>query len=31
MIKKIFAIADIHIPNSEEKRPYSQQLKKAIT
>lgn len=30
MIKKIFAIADIHIPNSEEKRPYSEMLKQAI-
>ena len=30
MIKEIFAIADIHIPNSEEKRPYSEMLKQAI-
>lgn len=30
MIKKIFAIADIHIPNKEEKRPYSEMLKQAI-
>lgn len=30
MIKKIFAIADIHIPNSEEKVPYHEMLKQAI-
>ena len=30
MIKKIFCIADVHIPNSEEHRPYSDMLKQAI-
>lgn len=30
MIKKIFCIADVHIPNSEEHRPYSEMLKQAI-
>lgn len=30
MIKKIIAIADVHIPNKEENRPYSQILKKSI-
>lgn len=30
MIKKIFCVADIHIPNSEEQRPYSKMLKQAI-
>ena len=30
MIEKILAIADIHIPNSEEKRPYNEMLKQAI-
>lgn len=27
MIKKIFHVADIHIPNSEEQRPYSEMIK----
>lgn len=30
MIKNIFCLADIHIPNSEEHRPYSEMLKQAI-
>ena len=30
MITKIFCLADIHIPNNEEQRPYSEMLKQAI-
>lgn len=30
MIKKIFQLADIHIPNQTDKRPYDQMLKQAI-
>jgi DNA repair exonuclease SbcCD nuclease subunit len=30
MITKIFCLADIHIPNSEDQRPYSEMLKQAI-
>lgn len=30
MINKIFCLADIHIPNSEDQRPYSEMLKQAI-
>ena len=30
MIKKVFHLADIHIPNSLDKRPYDEMLKQAI-
>lgn len=30
MIKKVFHLADIHIPNSLDKRPYGEMLKQAI-
>ena len=30
MIKKVFHIADLHIPNNEEKRPYMEMIKKAL-
>lgn len=30
MIKKVFHIADLHIPNNEEKRPYMDMMKKAL-
>ncbi len=30
MIKKIIALADVHIPNNDENRPYPEILKKAI-
>lgn len=30
MIKKIYHIADVHIPNKEDKRPYSEMLKRFL-
>ena len=31
MIKTVIHIADIHIPNMEDKRPYSEMLKKFLS
>ena len=31
MIKKVFHLADIHIPNMNDKRPYDEMLKKALS